>query len=197
MILPNSGMSSGTYQIAIFGLNFVPSSHLVIQFGPHVVCQDIEYHCSTAVIATIHVNGVEPGNVVVTASNDGGRHFGPSQVFRFYGNVTIKTNLTLIIDTEERVQPNLGYTENLTLIQSQLTNVRRSITQLQSGIINVQQLETELRSKVEKASTLKLDQIEHITFEGNAQTFSVTPNYFKTKKTMKMLFKLKMSLRML
>jgi uncharacterized protein YegJ (DUF2314 family) len=46
-------------------------------------------------------------------------------------------------------------------------NVRRSISQLQSGMINVQKLEVELRTKVEKAAIMPLEELEHISFEGN------------------------------
>ena len=55
-------------------------------------------------------------------------------------------------------------------------NVRRSISQLQSGMINVQKLELELRTKVEKASIMPLEDLEHITFEGTV-TMATTMTY--------------------
>lgn len=46
---------------------------------------DIEFHSASSVIATVQVHNAPPGEVAVLASNDGGKHFGPSCVFNFTG----------------------------------------------------------------------------------------------------------------
>ena len=137
MIFPDSGSTIGSYKLAVFGLNFVPSAQFHLRFGPQVVSREIEFHSSTSLIATIHVGNTEvmPGVVKVTATNDGGVHFGPSAQFRFFDPVS---NLQLM-PAEER----------MVMVTSQLENIRRSILQLRAGVVNVQRMEIQLKSQIE------------------------------------------------
>jgi L-2-hydroxyglutarate oxidase LhgO len=81
-------LESTSYQgiLSFFSFSYFFSSNFIVQFGPHYVCREFEYHCSSAIIATVAVKDLPPGEVAVLASNDGGKHFGPSGVFRFYDN---------------------------------------------------------------------------------------------------------------
>eukprot|EP01114_Cavostelium_apophysatum_P020769 TRINITY_DN704_c1_g1_i1.p1 TRINITY_DN704_c1_g1~~TRINITY_DN704_c1_g1_i1.p1 ORF type:complete len:1493 (-),score=434.68 TRINITY_DN704_c1_g1_i1:288-4766(-) len=135
LLLPNYGPCEGRFSVAIFGINFQPNTKFQLKFGSFV-CTEVEFHCSTALVANISAVGFPPGEVLVMASNDGGKHYGPATSFRFY-------------DVNNELRPSNTSTENVSIIQSQLQNVRRSIVQLQMGVINVQRLELELRSKVD------------------------------------------------
>ena len=74
LLLPNSGPCFGTYQIAIFGLNFLPSTRFHVRFGDLLrfslniqfimkFSTHIEFHCSTAVVVTINMenHNIYPG----------------------------------------------------------------------------------------------------------------------------------------
>lgn len=65
LLLPNFGPNHGVYKVAVFGLNFVPSVNFQLKFGNIVRYKkflskiiyfsstEVEFHCSTALIATI------------------------------------------------------------------------------------------------------------------------------------------------
>jgi len=133
LVVPDRGTISGTYKIAVFGLNFRPSRHFHIAFGKYV-CEEIEYHCPTALVATLRLSkssSIPPGQVQVMASANGGNHYGPSVRFTFYDDrVSIK---------HTRVPE-----ESAEFLQAQLEQLRRSITQLQIGMSNVQDMESKI-----------------------------------------------------
>jgi hypothetical protein len=153
LILPDCGSTIGSYKVAVFGINFLPRSQFHIRFGGDVTATDIEFHSSTAVIATLHVGAraLNPGVVRVAATNDGGAHFGPSTQFRFFDPIT---NLNAM-PAEQR----------LLLVTSQMENLRRSIFQLQAGVVNVHRMELQLRSQMKD---VELAPIDMITIEENA-----------------------------
>lgn len=84
LILPEYGPCDGIFKVAVFGLNFKPSPFLHVRFG-HLISGEIEYHSSTSIIVTLRPSNVTPGEVEVKATNDGGKHYGPSCRFIFFG----------------------------------------------------------------------------------------------------------------
>jgi tetratricopeptide (TPR) repeat protein len=142
MVLPESGPTTGEYKVALFGLNFVPGAKLKIKFGSFTI-KHIEFHSASSVVCTVQVLNAPPGEVHVLASNDGGKHFGPSSVFSF---------------TDPLVFPlkGLAQTEATANLFSQLENIHRSIQQLQHGLFNVESLEQQLYRHVSRVSTSPL-----------------------------------------
>lgn len=69
MVLPDFGATQGEYKVAVIGHNFAPNSKLMVfsvlevnitnipkvKFGDYVV-RDIEYHCSSVIIATVNLS---------------------------------------------------------------------------------------------------------------------------------------------
>lgn len=52
--------SETPFKVAVFGINFAPSTKFHIRIG-NVICRDIEYHCSTAVVVTVDTKGAIQG----------------------------------------------------------------------------------------------------------------------------------------
>jgi len=129
LVLPNRGSIRGTYQLALFGLNFKATKAFHIKIGKHI-CTHVEYHCSTSVLVTIHADEFtcHPGVVTVNASNNNGTNYGMGAKFVFYDDLM-------------SLEPSYLPTDNHKILQSQLENLKRSIAQLETGMHNVQQLE--------------------------------------------------------
>ncbi len=49
MLLPAEGPSIGDFKVAVFGLNFVPSSNFRLNFG-EVAAIDFEFHSNTSLV---------------------------------------------------------------------------------------------------------------------------------------------------
>ncbi|KAL6043085.1 actin [Balamuthia mandrillaris] len=127
MVLPNQGPSTGDIQVALIGLNFVPSSNFRVRFGEQVEAVNFEFHSTTSVVCSIPNVNVAAGEVSVAASNDGGRTFGFPAKFRFFDAESPQ-----IYDSAE---------QKITLLRSQLRNVGRAIA-------NIQKMEIELRKEL-------------------------------------------------
>jgi len=130
-LLPKEGTIGSTFKVSVIGENFKPTSELRIKFG-NFICQEIEFHCSSAVIATVHAQGLTPGEVHVAASNNSGKDWGNSFKFNF-------------LEGED------------TGVQSwhrqELQSLRNKIFQLQTDLLDIQRIEFNLSNKFEEANT--------------------------------------------
>lgn len=85
LVLPDSGPCHGGNRIAIFGIGFKPATFR-LQIGSHVLASGFEWHCATALVVHLpSLTGVLPGEVLVSASNDAGAHYGMSVKYTFSG----------------------------------------------------------------------------------------------------------------
>ncbi|KAH3766652.1 Tetratricopeptide repeat protein [Pelomyxa schiedti] len=144
MLLPDkavcgdSAKSLNCCMIAIFGSHFnvSESSGIIIRFGDNVFPTRIEVHSSTSVVATLPpLVHVPPGDVQVSASNDGGKHFGISCTFTFY-SPTVERGLSTAQEEQN--------------LEAKLATLRRSIQQLEVAMVNVRNLEAEIIGSVKK-----------------------------------------------
>ena len=72
MLVPEFAVCSASFiSVAVFGSHFEPTSNLVVRFGPKLFSRNVEYHCSTSLLVTLSISEVLPGEVMVSASNDG------------------------------------------------------------------------------------------------------------------------------
>eukprot|EP00026_Physarum_polycephalum_P000414 Phypoly_transcript_00415.p1 GENE.Phypoly_transcript_00415~~Phypoly_transcript_00415.p1 ORF type:complete len:1535 (+),score=349.28 Phypoly_transcript_00415:114-4718(+) len=142
MVLPETGPTTGEYKVALFGLNFVAGSKLKIKFGSLAV-KHIEFHSASSVVATVQAFNVPPGEVAVLASNDGGKHFGPSCTFNFADPLVFPLK-------------GLNQSEAVANLISQMENIHRSIQQLQHGLFNVESMEQQLYKHLSRASPTPL-----------------------------------------
>jgi len=124
-VLPNISNVGSVIKVSVFGNNFKPNETLRIKFGDYV-CSDIEFHCSSVVIATVYSDGLRPGQVLVTASNDG-KQFGTGVNFTFTDNTE---------DAEIKAWH-----------QQELKELRKKIFQLQNDLLEVQKMELNLSNK--------------------------------------------------
>jgi len=164
LVLPDKGPTSGTFQVAIFGLYFTSSSNFRVKFGD-VLASSIEYHCPTAILITVSIPQMKipPGTIQVSASNDSGRHWGPSTSFQFY-------------DPEATLVPSGTEDENYGVLQGQFSNLKRMIANLHLGMINVQKMEEEIGSKL--ATPASFHALSAITTtvrtDGSVQTSTIS-----------------------
>ncbi len=94
LVLPEQGACTGGCRVAIFGIGFKPAQFR-LQIGSHVFSSGFEnWHCGTSVIVHLpSLTGVLPGEVLVSASNDGGVHYGMSVKYTFVGMPTAHSSL--------------------------------------------------------------------------------------------------------
>jgi len=130
-ILPKEGVIGTSFNISIIGDNFKPTTDLRIKFGNYV-CQEIEFHCASVVIATVHSQLLAPGEVEVSASNNAGKD---------YGNVI---TFTFLEGEDTGVQ---------SWHRKELLSLRNRIFQLQADLLDIQKTEYNLSVKFDEAIT--------------------------------------------
>ena len=102
----------------------------------------------------------------MSATNDGGTHYGVSASFRFYGShylfhfspLIFILKLPFIDPLTEFKSPKAN--EDMTIFRSQLQFVKRNIEQIQSGVQNIQKLELELNYRFDLIGTPKAPEIK-------------------------------------
>jgi len=120
-IFPKEGKIGSIFKVSVFGDNFKSSPDVRVKFGS-ILCQEIEYHCSSVLLVTVRAYNIGPGEVTVSATNNG-NDFGNSHSFTF------------LEGDDMGVQP---------WHIKELQSLRNRIFQLQSDLLDIQKTEYQL-----------------------------------------------------
>jgi len=127
-LFPKVGKIGSIFKVSVFGENFKPSVDVRVKFGS-LVCQEIEYHCNSVILVTVRAYNIEPGEVTVSATNNG-IDFGNSHPFSF------------LEGDDVGIQP---------WHLKELQSLRNRIFQLQSDLLDIQKTEYQLSINFQEA----------------------------------------------
>jgi len=127
-LFPKEGKIGSVFKVSVVGDNFKPSADVRIKFGP-VVSQEIEFHCGSVILVTVRAYNVVPGDVTVSASNNG-VDWSNSQSFTFLEGDNTGVQAWHL---------------------KELQTLRNRIFQIQSDLLDVQKTEYQLSINFEEA----------------------------------------------
>lgn len=127
-IFPKEGKIGSIFKISVVGDNFKPTLDLRVKIGS-LISQEIEYHCSSVILVTVRAYNIEPGEVTISASNNG-NDFGNTHPF------------TLLEGDNTGVQA---------WHLKELQALRNRIFQLQSDLLDIQKTEYQLSVQFQDA----------------------------------------------
>jgi len=129
---------------------------------------DYEFHSNTSVVCSVPANKALAGEVLIGASNDGGKTWGFPLTFRLVGTLTY--NMIMLCRANKEFVPDMALPrpadpseQRIALLTGQLINVQRAV-------FNIQRMESDLRHQLAAITGIPLPEPATLSIEGSSDS---------------------------